>query len=96
MEGIRGEFAQGFEDKLALVHQGMRNGEGGLVNDRIAEQNDVEVDGPWAPAFFSHPAEHVFYFLKLAEEVVWKVLRFDLGHGVEVVACGGPPMGVVL
>jgi hypothetical protein len=48
MHEQRIEFAQRHENEPALVHARMRHHEIGFVDDSLAVEQDVQVDGPGA------------------------------------------------
>jgi hypothetical protein len=82
------ELGKGSEDESPLVHPGMGDHELRLLHLRIAEGQDVDVDGSRAPSFPSDSSQPVFYPMALRQEFARGQRCGDLEDGVEIVGLG--------
>jgi hypothetical protein len=80
-QGVRRDLGEGGEDEAALVHLGMWDGQGGLVDDAVAPEEDVQVDRAGAPAGLGGPVA--------PEPVLDPEEGVEEGAGVEGGAEGG-------
>lgn len=46
MPGVRKQIGEWAKDKPSEVHTGMRHGQGGIVDDGVLTENEVQIEGP--------------------------------------------------
>ena len=61
MHYVRRNLRQWLQDKTALVHRGMRNGQFRRIQNFVTEKNNIDVYGAWALGFSAHPAHGLLH-----------------------------------
>ena len=83
MHKERIEFTQRHEDKPAMVHAGMRHHEIWFVDDLLAVEQDVQIDGSGAGSVLLVPAERSLDLTEYSQEAVRRDIRFKLHDPVQ-------------
>ena len=79
------KLGQRLKDKAALVKAGVRNRQGWVVEDAVIVQQDVEIDGAWAPALCGRFAPALtLNGLKLDEQRVRLERGVDFDNRIQV------------
>jgi hypothetical protein len=88
-DGLRTDLGQWQQHEGALVHARMRHFQTRSVNDLIAEQKQVEVEGARAVAFRAHATVPEFEREQLLQQVGGRKLSVEYGNGVDKVRLVG-------
>ncbi len=83
VDGVGCELGEGGEDELAFGHLGMREDEIPLPSRLVAEEEDVEVEGPVTPMQVARSVALVFDAADEAEQAICVVQGDHLQCGIE-------------
>lgn len=83
MHPERIEFAQGHEDESALMQPRMRHREVGLVDDQLAVEEDVQIDGSGPRSIIFIPSKRALNLTEDHQEATRSNIGFNLDDPVE-------------
>ena len=83
------------QNKRALMHARMRQGEAGVVALQIVIEQDVQIEGSGTVAVFAHPSVRMLNFEQGFEQVLRGQVCFYLSHRVDEIRLVEPPTGAL-
>jgi hypothetical protein len=83
MKHVRSDLGKGFEHEAPLVHGGMRDCEAGIVDDQVAEQQNVEIDDARTLLLSSLAAQLLLDFENAGEQLLRRLLGIQSNRTIQ-------------
>jgi len=83
MEGLWRNFCERLEHEAAAVHGGMRNLQAWFLDDRIAEQHDIDIDNARSFVAPPNPAHFLFNIQQGSQQLRRSPLRLQCRYAIE-------------